>query len=268
MKKTLVFIIILSLIGFTSCEKTESEVPGQIPGMGNTPGKLQVKESYSLPSGIIITSAITGLEPTKSGSESLKSAEDIKSDISWFGSGKLVRLKLTLLNSKNSACTVFFPKGLVWECQQGSFQHGLQIQTIWVTIQPNDSRTIIIDLYCVNLGIPAPDHTASFKILGVTNSQVMWSLLSLINWRKVNYEMIYGTIHFGKGSTEVGPTYDEITNRLQGIVHDLTNRGLAISEEDKAFILGIPELSPEDIPLVDQNSKFPEYFEEFIVPGK
>jgi hypothetical protein len=198
----------------------------------------------------------------------LKSANDTKSNVSYFGSGKLVRLTLTLLNSKNYACTVFFPKGLLWECQLGNFQHGLQVQTTWVCLQPNTSRTIIIDLYCVNLGIPAPDHTASYKILGVTSSQVMWSLLNLISWRKVNYEMIFGTITGGKGTAETGPTYDEITNRLQAIVHDLTNRGLVISEEDKAFIQGIPELAPNEIPAVDENSQFPEYFQEFLVPGK
>ena len=65
-----------------------------------------------------------------------------------------------------------------------------------------------------------------------------------------------------------GPTYEEITQRLQIMVHNLTDNGIPISAEDESFLNSIPELAPEFRPVVDENSKFPEYFEEFLLPGK
>jgi hypothetical protein len=78
--------------------------------------------------------------------------------------------------------------------------------------------------------------------------------------------MIYPNIS-QKGIME-GPTYQEITGRLQEIVHNLTNRGIAISADDEAFINSIPELAPEERPVVDENSQYPEYFKEYLVPEK
>jgi hypothetical protein len=235
--------------------------------MGNSTDKLQVKEPFVMPEGIHILGDITGLENPVAKAGELKSAFDSRSDYPIYGSGKFVRLKLTVLNSKNIARTIFFPKGLVWECTVGNYQHGLQCQTAWICLQPNSFRTVYVDLYCANLGLPSPNQTGTYNILGVTNSSVLWNLLNLISWRKISYEMINGNYSPGKGTAK-GPTYDEITDRLQIIVHNLTDRGIDISAEDKAFIESIPELAPEERPVVDENSQFPEYFEEFKVSGK
>ena len=265
MKKTILFLFAFSLLGFNFCQKDTLESPGQIPGMGNTPGEIQIKQSFVIPDGINVIGEISGLEnPDAKGGE-LKPVNDSKSVLPRFGSGLAVRLKLTVLNSRNNPRTVFFPKGLIWKCVDGNYQHGVQCQTTWFCLAPNEMRTIYIDLYCANLGIPAPDSDGKYKILGVTSSKVLWDLLNLIGWRKINFEMIYPSISSkGDGS----PTYEEITDRLQTIVHNLTNRGIAISAEDEAFITSIPELAPEEVPQVDQNSQYPEYFEEFQVTGK
>jgi hypothetical protein len=237
--------------------------------MGNTPGELQVKAPYVLPDGIHILGDITGVKNPEALSGELKSSlPEAKGIFQCFGSGRYVRLQCTLLNTSNHPRTVYFPKGLLWQCRYGNTQHGLQAQTTWTCIQPNSSRTIYIDLYCLNAGIPAPDNNSTYKILGVTNSSTMWTLLKLIGWKKVNYEMIYGTFSGGKGAAVTGPSYEEITERLQTMVHNLTDNGISLTPDDIAFIQSIPELSPDEIPVVDANSQFPEYFEEFIVPGK
>jgi hypothetical protein len=267
MKKLFLLFVACSFIGFYSCEKDKSDSIGQIQGMGKTTGDLQVKEPYTLPEGIHFIGEITGIEDPVVKTGEKKSAYNTKSGYSCYGSGYYVRLKLNLLNSLNYPRTVFFPKGLLWQCKSGNFQHGLQAQTTWVCLQPNSSRTISIDLYCVNLGIPAPDQTGTYKILGVTNSKIMWNLLDLIGWRKVNYEMIYGTLNGGKG-TEAIPTYEEITEKLQTIVHNLTDNGIDITADDKAFIESIPELSSTEIPQLDVNLEYPDFFYEFVVPGK
>ena len=262
MKKLLFLLLSISLFGFSSCEKNIPEAPGRIPGLGNTPGEIDIKQPFVLPDGISAIGEISGIEnPNAKGGE-LKPVNDSKSVLPRFGSGFAVRLKLTILNSRNNPRTVFFPKGLIWKCVDNDYQHGIQCQTTWFCLAPNEMRTIYIDLYCGNLGIPAPDSDGKYKILGVTSSKVLWDLLNLIGWRKINYEMIYASIS-GKG--DGSPTYEEITQRLQTIVHNLTNRGIAISADDEAFILSIPELAPGEVPQVDQNSQYPEYFEEFKV---
>ena len=65
-----------------------------------------------------------------------------------------------------------------------------------------------------------------------------------------------------------GPTYEEITEKLQIMVHHLTDLGIALTQEDIDFIESIPELNSEEIPQVDENAQYPEYFEEFKVVGK
>jgi hypothetical protein len=263
MKKLFFYLTLITMTGFTSCEKIITETPGNIPGMGNSDKRLEIKSAYKLPDGIGIVGLITGIEENDPKLQVDYKPEYGAKSSSYFGSGKLVRLTLTLVNSKSVARTVFFPKGLVWECQEAGFQHGLQIQTTWISLQPNTTRNVVIDLYCCNLGLPGPTSETSYKILGITSSRVLWNLLDRIGWRKVNYEMISKTN--AKGEAITGPSYDQITERFQAMIHDLTDRGIQIAEEDVLFINSIPELASEEIPQVDENSKFPDYFEEFTI---
>lgn len=265
MKKIYLLLAAVSLIGFNSCEKNVSETAGNIPGMGNTPGELQVKEPYKVPDGISIIGDITGLDNASAKSGESRLADDSKSSVSKFGSGKSVRIQITLLNSRNHPRTVFFPKGLIWKCLNNEYQHGLQCQTAWVVLGPNEMRTINLDLYCANLEIPEPNVEGKYKILGITSSKVLWSLLDKIGWKKINYEMIFGSIS-GKG--DESPSYEQITERLQLIVHNLTDRGIKMTAEDEAFLNSIPELAIEEIPVTDENSQYPVYFEEFKVSGQ
>lgn len=268
MKKKLFGLLIIAVFTLFSCEKEPLDSPGEIQGKGETPGELLVKEPFKLPVGIELIGEVTGTVNDGSKSEGTKSVnEEVKSDYSLFGSGKYVRLTLNLFNSGDYPRTVFFPKGLVWRCNFGNFQHGLQAQTTWVCLQPKLSRTIYVDLYCINAGIPAPDQTGTYSILGVTSSQTMCNLLNLIGWRKVNYEMVYG-VHIGGKGIQDEPTYNEITEKLQLIVHNLTDKGIDITAEDKAFIESIPELSSSEIQQLDVDLQYPEYFNEFVVPDK
>ncbi len=260
MKKSLILLMVIPIIGLTSCEKDKL---GDIEGMGDNTGKLQVKEPYKLPEGILMLGDVTGVISPDTKSTGLKSAIDTKSGISFFGSGRYVRLQLTLLNTKPNTRTVFFPKGLVWKCNNGSYQNGLTCQTSWVCIPANSTRSIYIDVYCANANLLSnPTTNTTYQILGITTSRTIWKLLDLIGWKKINYEMYQ---QFTKAD---GPGYDEITQRMQVMVHQLTDIGTGLSDEDIAFIQSIPELMPEEIPLVDENSQYPEYFEEYKPSGK
>jgi hypothetical protein len=262
MKKVLFGFAILTLM-LGSCKKENSDALGKIQGMGNTGGNLQVKAPFTLPQGISLVGDITGLPKATTKSQSTTSTVT-----SCFGSGgKMIKLKLTLLNTGNSPRTVFFPKGLLWECNTSGYQHAICLQTSWVCLKANETRTILLDLYCVNYGLSQSDEKAIYKILGICNSQVIGNLLNLIGWKKINYEMIFGYFGGTKGVSVTVPTYDEITTRMQDIVWNLTNNGKDISTDDEAFIQSIPELDPSEIPPIDSQSQFPVYFSEFIEPG-
>jgi len=259
MKKILFGLTLLALIS-ASCQKNEDS-PGNIPGMGNTAGDLQVKEPFTLPDGIKIIGDITGLD--NSGAKS----EDAKTTYYCYGSGgKMIKLRLTLANTGTHPRTVFFPKGLLWKCRVPGYQSAILCQTTWVSLQPNAQRTIYVDLYCINYGLSPSDHNSTFQIVGITSSTVIQDLLKMIGWRKINYEWIYGTFQGGNKGNATEPTYEEITERIQDIVWDLTNNGTEIAAEDKAFIESIPELPSSEIPTLDANSQFPEYFKDFLAP--
>jgi hypothetical protein len=257
MNKILIGLTVLTLI-FSSCTKENIESAGKIKGMGNTPGDLEVKAPFTLPLGISLVGDISGLPKPNA-----KVGESKMVAYSCYGSGgKMIKLKVTLVNTGNLARTIFFPKGLLWKCDVLGYQHAISLQTTWCTLRANEQRTIVMDLYCINYGLSSSDDKATYMILGVCDSKILGNLLDLIGWRKINYEMIFG---HSKGVTS--PTYDEITSRMQDIVWNLTNNGKDISTEDQAFIQSIPELAPSEIPPLDSQSQFPVYFEEFIAPG-
>jgi len=265
MKGSLITLAFLAIFLLNACQKETIDTPGNIPGMGNTPGELQVKQAYNLPGGVYLVGDITGEKsPIGKAGEMIESFGDAKAVYSIFGSGGAVRLKISLFNSRTYPVTVFFPKGLLFRCNFGNFQHGLCAQTTWACIQPNSSRSIYLDMYCLNYGIPSPDQTAKYSILGITSSQTIWNMLNLIGWRKVNYEMIFGSQ--GKGIKADEPSYEEIIERIQAMVHDLTNFANDLTSDDKAFIQSISELSSSEIPQLDVDLQYPEYFDEFVVP--
>ncbi|MGQ1785734.1 hypothetical protein [Saccharicrinis sp. GN24d3] len=260
-KLLLVFITIFAL-GLGSCEKDSitQEVPGEIPGLGDTSGQLEITENFELPDDILLEGVITGLDEQETAT-SLKSL----GDLACYGSGSEVKLKITLQNKGIRSRTVFFPKGLIWECTGGNFQHGIQIQTTWLRLNPGQTRTVTIYLYCANLGLPRPDNSAIYRILGVTSSKVLMRLLDLIGWRMVNYEMVVGN---SLKSASMDMSYEEIVEKLQTIVHNLTDRGIDLREEDIEFIESIPELPLDKRPEVDENGNYPDDFEEFLVSGE
>jgi len=252
--KTLKYaLIVLLLISLFSCKKEDQEMPGNIPGMGNTPGELELKETYTFPQGIVLVGQVTGLPEDLSG-------------YSRFGSGYYVKIKMTFLNLNSEPRTIFLPKGLLVKSDSPDYQNGLLIQTTWISIESNMERNVILDLYCLNRDLPGPDENATYTILGTTGSRVINGLLDIIGWRKVNYEMIYGAIP-GTTPPKSVYTYKEITDRFQEILHNLTFYGRNISNEEKEFIESINILSPAETPFKDANGNYPAYFKEFETSG-
>jgi hypothetical protein len=244
-KSVLFPLLIGTILLLSSCEKDPKDSPGKIPGMGPTPGELEVKAPYTLPEGVDYVGQIHEIFDT--------------SNIT-LGSGFGAKLSLTLCNATDEPKTVFFPKGLIWKCGSSENHNGILLQTAWVNIEPNSVKNLNILLYCINWNKPSPGRDVCYDIIGVSSSYTISNLLNIISWRKINYEMIQGTIEGVTPSSYSGPSYQEIIERLQNIVKNLTEYGVDISDEDRTFIESIPELSAAETPSsLDDGYQFPQF---------
>jgi len=251
MKAKIFPLVILILIGFSSCEKEPSDEVGDISGMGLTPGDIEIKKSYELPKGIALVNQM------------------VESDIqdptyTIFGSGGHIKINMTLINATSSVKTIFFPQGLILKNSAPGNHSGILLQTTWITLGGNTQRDITLCLYCINARLHSASLIAPFNFHGVTASSTMTDLLELISNRRINYEMIYGSVDGSDPLPPSGPAYSQIIARLETIVWNLTDFDKGISADDIDFIENIPMLSPSEIP----GQPFPDYFPEFVVPGK
>jgi hypothetical protein len=248
MEKIYYGLVFLTMITLNSCEKLFiDDAPGNISGMGSNSGKLQIKETFILPKGIKLNDTITEINI-------------IDKSLPRFGSGS-VHLKISLLNYSDVAKTVYFPKGLILRCNSPENHNLLLLQTCWISMNPNGSKTIVLDAYSTNLAREDPDATGlTYEIMGISDSKVINDLLDLISWRKINYEMIVGS-----DSDENTDSYLDMIYPMRELVWKLTDHGSGITDEDKKFIMNIPELSASEIPPKDNLGKFPVYFDEVVV---
>lgn len=266
MKKIIFILAIAMLVAFTACQKEEVvvEAPGEIPGMGNAVGELQVQEPFNLPDGIELVGSVGGLEPGTTGN--IAAEGGLKSTETWrcYGSGgRWVKLAVTLKNTSNKYRTVFFPRGLLFKVNKEGYQHAMTLQWTWVCIQPNAERSFALNTYCINKGKHGSDPQANFSILGITNSETMWRLLRMIGWRKINLEH-YQQIGTTTALKADELTYDEIQENLQDAVWSMTN-GAGLIEEQIQFIESIPMLEDGSYPegLDDTTVEAPYYFDEY-----
>lgn len=253
MKKIFYLFVLALIIVFVSCEKVV-ELPGHIPGMGGTPGEIELSDSFSFPEGIHLLGEIKGYDGDMTG-------------YSRFGSGTNacgLRIKFTLVNSVSEPRTVFFPKGLVIKSDSVDYKNGILLQTTWVTIQANSTRKIMMELCGLEVSDPDTNKNITYSIVGKSDSKLIKNILDIIGWKKINYEMIYGTFS-GNATDTKGYSYSDIANRLRDIVYNLTTYDENISSEDKNFINGIPDLFANEIPPIDSLGNYPLWFPEFVV---
>ncbi len=213
--------------------------------MGSNSGELKIDEPYSLPEGILLTGPI--------------SEYPVDGSLPRYGSGT-VHLKITLLNYTDTAKTVFFPKGLIFKCNSPENHNLMILQTCWVCIKPNGSKTFMLDICCINRERKHPaDQGITFEISGTSGSMVINKLLDLIGWKKINYEMIIGSSALKMNA------YDDVMTPVCNIVWNLTDYGIDITAEDREFLENIPGLSAAEIPLRDSKGKYPVYFDEYVI---
>ena len=251
MNKLLSFFVTVSLLLFVACQEDDTnrkETAGNIQGMGNAGGELQA-EVYDFHEGLVF-SEISGVGNTELAA-SLKSESDgIVITGSTQGSGDQVIVELTIenTNTEDACLSAWFRAGTVFGSNIEGVQNGILLAPVDVCVPAGKTKTFILYLYCLNLGMDNPDGNDSYEFLGVTTSKTVLELINALKFKKVNYE------HY-VAYPEVGWSYNEVKNKLQEILWKITN-GSGMDANDIAYINSLPDL-PTGV--------FPEYIYDLTI---
>ncbi len=261
MKKfiNLFFIIALVMIGFTSCEKKE-DVSAGIPGMGETPGELEIKDAFVDTDGTIdgITFDIQGAEQItsddllSSGQNQLKSTSGLWNYYgcggSWHNSSFKfwIRIKLTLTNSSDYNKCVIFPAGLVFKVNEPGYQNGILLQSVKVCINPKITKEIYLFAFCLNKGRDGSNANVTYTMPGITGSNWLWNyMLYRLERKRINIENFLNTspsAQLKSANAEDLAKFEEIADHLQNALWTITNDGEELSQEQIDYIDAIPEI--------------------------
>ncbi len=241
----------------SACEQ-ENEEPGGIPGMGETPGELEIREPFVPPEGVtyevkggeeltladILASEQTKLKSTNECPEKL-----IKGSGGNLYHGKLriwITVKLTFTNKSNINRRITLPQGLIFKVVEKGYQNGILLQRIIFYVKARSVRTISIIAYCLNRGRDGSNEDLHYTIPGVTDSKVLWKkLLKSLENRNVNIENFITTptsSSLKAINAEGIEKYIEIADHLQKMVWTLTNDGKDLSQKQIDYIETIPVL--------------------------
>ncbi len=251
-------VIIITILFLASCEKKENISAG-IPGMGETEGELEIKETFVATDGTLdgITFNIQGAEQITSDDLLSPSQNQLKStSLHWnyYGCGGSwhnssfkfwIRIKLTLTNSSDSEKCVVFPAGLVFKVNEPGYQNGILLQRVRVCIDPNTTKQIYLFTFCLNKGRDGSNANVTYTMPGITGSDWLWKyMLNILENKKINIENFLYTSSSAqlKLANELDLTkFEEVSDHLQNAVWTLTNDGEELSQEQIDYLHSIPE---------------------------
>ncbi len=252
----LFLIALLSLFCFNSCEQ-QSEVPGGIPGMGETPGELEIREPFNLPAGVTCEikggDMLTMTDLINSEQTRLKSSSTFVCDKIYGSGGSFygeefkfwIIVRLTFNNMSDVNRRITLKDGLIFKVLEEGYQNGILLNKAIFYVKPYTTRTVCIAAYCLNRGRDGSNEDLHYTIPGVTDSDVLWeNLLSSLENRKVNIENFItppGLPSSLKAVNDDGiEKYMEIADHLQNMVWTLTNDGKELSREQKDYLESLP----------------------------
>ena len=259
MKKliSLLFVASLFLIGFNSCEQQE-EKPG-IPGMGDTPGELEIATPFTAPEGIVIdleSQEETNLENIFSSEANLKSLNKQTSCIGCGGcryKGKFkiwIRVKLNIQNISDKKKCFKIPAGTIFKVSNPLAQNGITISPIKICVNKRSICKKSLWLMCLNEGKDGSSMNVTYKIVGVTASKPILGLIRCIKNKKVNIEWYFDFIQKTKLKTvsvdKNLETYIDIADHIQNAIWQITNDGKDLTEEQLSYFDALPDLPEEE----------------------
>ncbi len=233
--------LLFVLMTYSSCQKEENtqEMPGNIPGMGNAEGQLEIKEPFVLPEGVSFVGEIRGFgdAPIAIEQPSMVSLKSDENDVLTLGcGGQWIALDLLLENSDGFNKEVVIPAGCVFECQEDGYQHGITLHDVRIHLLGNSQLQVKLYLFCINKGKHGSSSVVTFIIRGVSASQ--WI-------KKLTDALLYKGIDVSSFSEEQMDEYNRISTGLQDIVWAITN-GSGVNQRDWDFINALRDLINED----------------------
>lgn len=224
---------------FISCEKDDpGEIPGEIPGMGNAGGELEVLEPFVLPEGISIVGEITGINGTQGTldggiSPYMESSVKAKYDkeITRGSGDNDVVLDFVIENSTSVTKEFFLPRGCVFKCLSEGRQNGLSCQKILIRVLAGIRLKLRLHCHCLNKGIPGSSLETEYEIMGVSSSKRITKLVEKLESKKIDISDF---------SPEEKGKYKEISTRIKKIVHSITN-GSGVKDSDWKYIKSLKE---------------------------
>lgn len=252
MKKIKFLVAVLVLITgiLISCQKDDSKSkddPGNIPGMGNAGGELEVLKPFVLPEGISIAGEVRGAGDSPvslDGNAILRNESNLKDYDGRYGSGgQWVMLNLVLENSTPVDQEVVIPAGCVFEynhdeneTDDNNYQHGICLQEIRITIFGSARHNIILFVYCINKGKEGSNNLVSYIIRGTSTSRLIAFLVDALKFKKIDVSDF---------TNDEMDEYNRITDRIQEIVWAITN-GSGLTQDDKDFIRALSDRVNDD----------------------
>lgn len=239
MKKLLLYVFVVLLGIFTACteESKETELPGEISGMGETDGDLEIASQFVLPDGIEYNGDIVGVDVTSS-SAALES-ENLKSgDVEEFergSGGQYIAVTLRFINNNAEDKEVVIPAGCLFQCLEDGYQHGILLQKVRITIKASSKVKIKLNLYCINYGRDGSNVNLRYVIKGVTGSDLMGKLVTFVAGKKI--DVSYFTLDMD--------SYKDFIGEIQDLVWAITN-GSGITQDGWDFLSSLVSLSDED----------------------
>ncbi len=205
MKKILVYVMAVTMIGMFSCsEEEDSSAEIGYPGMGSRVDEaLTISEEFVLPEGVEISSKIVGTTPTYS--TDLKSNSDEVVDVVTNGlGGQFITLVFDIINNNMEDLIVELPAGLLFKLIDDiiiidevgysieDFQRGIVLNYVNVGVGANDTTTVVLNLFCLNKGLNGstlsePGVCLEYEIVGTTDAESILTLIDAINVEPYQY---------------------------------------------------------------------------------
>ena len=252
MKKliNLFFIATLFLIGFTACEQTDE--PGGIPGMGDTPGELEIAEPFVAPEGLSIE--VSGLDELTledgAGIAQLKSTQS-RCSIHGVGGSRYknrfkvwIRTNIWISNISNKKICTTLRRGLIFKVSKEGYQHGILVKPVKICINPNTEQNIELWLMCINKGKDGSKHKLKYHIAGITASKVINNLLNYLKGKKIDvsdYCNVNPSAKLKSTTADDMVEYQEIADHIQNAIWQLTNEGKDLSQEQIDYFNSLPD---------------------------
>ncbi|MBS2100359.1 hypothetical protein [Carboxylicivirga linearis] len=238
MKNSYLLLFSLLILITTGCstETKQTGDPGNIPGMGETPGEAEVNDELFLPDGVVIDGDITGSSDPiftyNSPDGCLNGHQAGQTERCEHGSGGAdVALNITFVNTTDENKNVVIPAGCIFNCKQEGYQNAILIQDVAIKLIGRGAVSIKLNVYCINRGREGSSNDLTYELKGITTSEHMLDLIDNLIDKKIDI------VFYNEDQTE----YQSIISGIQDVVWAITNDS-GVSEDGWNFIFSLPEM--------------------------